>query len=61
METYIFKLTRQARSSGSDRYETRMALEPKPVAIYVPQSISRCNNAFPEEEIEITFNVISKD
>ena len=37
----MFKLTRVAKSGGGDRYETNFGEEPKPMVIYLPQSISR--------------------
>jgi len=38
---YLFTLTKEARSNGGDRYETKLENESKPWVIYIPQSITR--------------------
>ena len=39
----IFKLTKVAKTTGGDRYEADFPGQPKPMAIYFPQSFSRVN------------------
>ena len=42
-ETFIFALTRPAKSLGGDRYEAEIG-EPKPWVLYVPQRWSRLDS-----------------
>ena len=48
-----FKLTRPAKKAGGDRYETLIEGENKPMVIYVPQHISRKEDA-PSQTLIIT-------
>jgi len=41
MTRLTFKLTRPAKKSGGDRYETLIEGEKKPMVLYIPQRISR--------------------
>lgn len=52
----LFKLVRAAKSNGGDRYETTIPSEPKPVAWYFPQALSR-DKGQPREFIEVTVHV----
>ncbi len=46
----IFKLTQLPRSTGGVKYETSVPGDPKPWAVYVPQSVLRKEfTTFPEE------------
>jgi hypothetical protein len=53
MQSYLFKLERQAKSSGGDRYEcTDVMTNGKPWMIYFPQEVSR-ENGTPKDTIEV--------
>ena len=49
------KLARQAKSKGGDRYEGIVVEGENPLAIYLPQSITRLNGV-PLAEIEMVLN-----
>lgn len=54
MTKLMFKLTKAAKKAGGDRYEADTG-EPRPMVIYLPQSISRHpSGIFKEMEIVIT-------
>ncbi len=56
IETFIFTLTRPARSGGGDRYETTIEGVKDPWVIYVPQIISRVENIVPQIlKLEVDF------
>jgi len=41
----VFRLTRQARKAGGDRYETELGTGQDSWALYIPQSISRSESS----------------
>ena len=51
------KLTRPAKSKGGDRYEAILVEGENPLAIYLPQLISRFENK-PLDEIEMILNKV---
>jgi len=52
--TLVFKLVRQARRFGGDRYEAELEGEYKPWVLYVPQVVSRVGGE-PLDAFEVTF------
>ncbi len=53
--TIKLKLVRQAKSKGGDRYEATVVEGENPLAIYLPQIITRPNGV-PLNEIEMVLN-----
>ena len=49
------KLVRPAKSKGGDRYEAILVEGENPLAVYLPQSITRLNSV-PLAEIEMVLN-----
>jgi hypothetical protein len=54
MKKLIFKLTRQAKKGGGDRYEHGSEKDSDFMVIYIPQFISR-NEGVPRGAIEVSF------
>ncbi len=50
-----FALTRPAKTNGGDRYEADVKGEPKPLAIYLPQTWTRDKAGKIVENITATF------
>ena len=55
--TVKLKLVRQAKSKGGDRYEAVLVKGENPLAVYLPQIITR-SNGVPLDEIEMVLNSI---
>ena len=55
--TITFTLTRPAKKSGGDRYESDVPDQDKPFVVYVPQTISRSEDRqVLAKYIDITFD-----
>jgi len=57
--TLVFKLVRQARRFGGDRYEAELEGEYKPWVLYIPQAVSRVDEKV-ADAFEVTFKDFSK-
>jgi len=56
----IFKLTQLPRSTGGVKYETSVPGEPKPWAVYVPQSVLAKQFGGVPEELSIELEEVEK-
>lgn len=58
-KTFLFALTKPARSSGGDRYEHGKKGDKEWMAFYLPQSMTR-EDGVPAAELEITIETFEE-